>query len=67
MCNLYAVGLAIRSAGKHAQLTVAGDHCPNSWVDRVIAECGFKDERLGKRFAALHHGLRDSDAFESGA
>jgi hypothetical protein len=33
---------------------------PNSWLDRELADCEFKDERLGKRFRSLLEQLASS-------
>ena len=48
------------SVGKRRRLSVAGSKPDDSWVDREIGECAFKDERLGKRFAALLGQLSSS-------
>ena len=39
---------------------MAGEEADDSWVEREIAECEFKAERLGKRFAALLGQLSSS-------
>jgi hypothetical protein len=33
--------------------TVADAKSPSAWVERELADCEFKDERLGKRFRSL--------------
>jgi hypothetical protein len=39
---------------------VADAALPSTWVDRELADCEFKDERLGKRFRALLEQLSAS-------
>ena len=39
---------------------VADAKLPNAWVDREIAGCAFKDERLGRRFRSLLERLAAS-------
>src|SRR5688572_5557142 len=39
---------------------VADAKVPNAWVDREIAGCAFRDERLGKRFRSLLERLAAS-------
>jgi len=38
---------------------VADVKSPTAWVDREVADCEFKDERLGKRFRKLLEQLSD--------
>ena len=40
--------------------SVADAQCSDSWVDRELADCDFKDERLGKRFRSLLEQLSSS-------
>ena len=39
---------------------VADAKSPDAWVDREVADCEFKDERLGKRFQSLLAQLSSS-------
>jgi hypothetical protein len=39
---------------------VADSKLPNAWIDREIAGCAFRDERLGKRFRSLLERLAAS-------
>ena len=48
------------SVRKRRRSSIAGEEADDSWVEREIAECEFKDERLGKRFAALLGQLSSS-------
>jgi hypothetical protein len=50
---------------------VADSEPIEGWIDRELAGCQFKDERLGKRFRTLleqlpsvSQSLRDADALE---
>jgi hypothetical protein len=45
--------------GKRRQSPVADAKSQDSWVDRELAECDFKDERLRKRFRMLLEQLSD--------
>ena len=45
---------------KRRQLCIADAKSPDAWVDREVAECEFKDERLGKRFRSLLEQLSSS-------
>ena len=45
---------------KRRQASIADAKSPDTWVDRELAECEFKDERLGKRFRALLEQLSSS-------
>ena len=38
---------------KRRRRSVLYEKPSNSWLDRELADCEFKDERLGKRFRAL--------------
>src|ERR1700691_5340338 len=40
--------------------TVPDAQPPNAWVDRELADCEFKDERLGKRLRSLLAQLSSS-------
>jgi hypothetical protein len=40
--------------------SVPDEKLPNAWVDRELADCEFKDERLGKRFRSLLERLASS-------
>ena len=40
--------------------TVGDRGAPPSWVDTELADCDFKDERLGKRFRSLLEQLASS-------
>jgi hypothetical protein len=40
--------------------TVPYEKPPSTWLDRELADCEFKDERLGKRFRALLEQLSSS-------
>ena len=40
--------------------TVPYEKPPNPWLDRELADCEFKDERLGKRFRSLIEQLSSS-------
>ena len=48
------------SVGEPRRSSIAGEERDDSWVDRETADCEFKDERLGKRFAALLGHLSSS-------
>lgn len=48
------------SVRKRRRSSIADEEPDDSWVDREIADCEFKDERLGKRFAALLGQLSSS-------
>ena len=48
------------SVRNRRRIPVAGGNADYSWVDREISEREFKDERLGKRFAALLGQLSSS-------
>ena len=48
------------SVSQRRRLAVAGARLQDSWIDREIADCEFKDERLGKRFALLLEQLSSS-------
>jgi hypothetical protein len=41
------------SVGERRRSSVADEEPDDSWVDREIADCEFKDEQLGKRFACF--------------
>jgi hypothetical protein len=45
---------------KRRQPPVADAKSPDAWVDREVADCEFKDERLGKRFRSLLGQLSSS-------
>src|ERR1035441_10550460 len=45
---------------KRRQSRIADAKPPEAWVDREVAECEFKDERLGKRFRSLLEQLSSS-------
>lgn len=45
---------------KRRQSSVADAKSPDAWVDREVADCEFKDERLGKRFRSLLGQLSSS-------
>jgi hypothetical protein len=45
---------------KRRQSHIADVKPPASWVDREVANCEFKDERLGKRFRSLLEQLSSS-------
>jgi hypothetical protein len=45
---------------KRRQPSVADAKSPDAWVDREVADCEFKDERLGKRFRSLLGQLSSS-------
>lgn len=45
---------------KRRQSRIADAKSPASWVDREVADCEFKDERLGKRFRSLLEQLSSS-------
>jgi Transposase DNA-binding len=45
--------------GKRRQPPIADAKSQESWVDRELAECDFKDERLRKRFRMLLEQLSD--------
>ena len=45
---------------KCRQSRIADAKPPEAWVDREVAECEFKDERLGKRFRSLLEQLSSS-------
>ena len=45
---------------KRRQSRIADAKPPAAWVDREVAECEFKDERLGKRFRSLLEQLSSS-------
>jgi hypothetical protein len=44
---------------KRRQSRIADAKSPTAWVDREVADCEFKDERLGKRFRKLLEQLSD--------
>jgi hypothetical protein len=46
--------------GKRQQSVIADGKPQDSWVDRELGECDFKDERLGKRFRSLLSQLSSS-------
>ncbi len=48
------------TVGKRRQSPVADAKTPDTWVDREVAACEFKDERLGKRFRSLLERLSSS-------
>lgn len=45
---------------KRRQSRIANAKSPAAWVDREVADCEFKDERLGKRFRSLLEQLSSS-------
>ena len=45
---------------KRQREAVAEATLPNAWVDRELAGCDFRDERLGKRFRSLLERLAAS-------
>jgi hypothetical protein len=45
--------MANRAVRKRRQSGIADAKPPEAWVDREVADCEFKDERLGKRFRSL--------------
>ena len=45
---------------KRRQSRIADSKPPEAWVDREVADCEFKDERLGKRFRSLLEQLSSS-------
>ncbi len=45
---------------KRRQSRIADAKPPEAWVDREVADCEFKDERLGKRFRSLLEQLSSS-------
>src|SRR5450755_4001470 len=45
---------------KRRQSRIADAKPPEAWVDREVADCEFKDERLGKRFRSLLEQLFSS-------
>lgn len=45
---------------KRRRSRIADAKSPASWVDREVADCEFKDERLGKRFRSLLDQLSSS-------
>src|SRR5882757_7810017 len=45
---------------KRRQSPVADAKSPDAWVDREVADCVFRDERLGKRFRSLLQQLSSS-------
>jgi Transposase DNA-binding/Transposase Tn5 dimerisation domain len=45
---------------KRRRRSVLYEKPPDSWLDRELADCEFKDERLGKRFRALLEQLASS-------
>src|SRR5580700_2878168 len=45
---------------KRRRRSVLYEKPPSSWLDRELADCEFKDERLGKRFRALLEQLASS-------
>lgn len=48
------------SVRKRRQSRIAEVKLPEAWVDREVAECEFKDERLGNRFRSLLEQLSSS-------
>lgn len=45
---------------KRRQSRIADAKLPAAWVDREVADCEFKDERLGKRFRSVLEQLSSS-------
>lgn len=45
---------------KRRQSRIADAKSPAAWVDREVADCEFRDERLGKRFRSLLEQLSSS-------
>jgi hypothetical protein len=45
---------------KRRQSRISDAKPPEAWVDREVADCEFKDERLGKRFRSLLEQLSSS-------
>ena len=45
---------------KRRQSRIADAKLPEAWVDREVADCEFKDERLGNRFRSLLEQLSSS-------
>src|ERR1039458_7517102 len=45
---------------KRRRPAIADAEAQDAWVDRELADCDFKDERLGKRFRSLLEQLSSS-------
>ena len=60
MCHIHTVLYAEQQCSKRRQFRIAEAKLPEAWVDREVAECEFKDERLGNRFRSLLEQLSSS-------